>query len=92
MVVKMTNKQQQEIQDFMVQIEERSMDSLDFAQMTFTVEDIVSDTNGAENPTLSHLAALLKEQYPIEFEEWFNELNGAAKNVLNNNSLLAGTT
>ena len=78
----MTNKQQQEIQDFVVQIEERSMDSLDFTQMLFVIEEIVDDNSNYHHELLGELNACLIINYPEQHKEFMNDLNGPAKEAM----------
>lgn len=73
----MTNKQSSDLADFIEQIKEKSMDSLDFAQMLFTIEEVVGD-----HPLLGELNACLIVNYPEQHKEFMEDLNPASKEAM----------
>ena len=73
----MTNKQESELVGFIEQIKEKSMDSLDFTQLLFTVEEVVGD-----HPLLGELNACLIVNYPEQHKEFMEDLNPASKEAM----------
>jgi hypothetical protein len=60
----MTNKQSSDLTDFIEQARENSLDSLDFTQMSFTIEEVVGGDGNYSHPLLDELGACLRASYP----------------------------
>lgn len=78
----MTNKQSSDLMDFIEQAKENSLDSLDFAQMVFTIEEVVDDNPGYSHPLLGELNGYLVVNYPDQHREFMKDLNGPAKEAM----------
>lgn len=78
----MTDTHASALRDYITEVNSRTMDSLEFAQLTFTVEEIVGDDEDFHDPLLCELVQLTASAYPTEFEGWVNELEGASKGVV----------
>lgn len=77
----MTNNQIQDIDTFINHVEDKTMDSLDFTQLVFTIEEIITEENYKNfyDEKLSRLVKLLADHYKSEFDEMVGELNVPAR-------------
>lgn len=78
----MTNKQASDIMDFIEQAKENSLDSLDFTQMSFIIEEVVGDNRDYSHPLLDELGACLRASYPEQYDELVNEMRDAPRQVM----------
>jgi hypothetical protein len=78
----MTNKQASDITDFIEQAKENSLDSLDFTQMSFIIEEVVGDNRDYSHPLLDELGACLRASYPEQYDELVNEMRDAPRQVM----------
>jgi len=78
----MTPKQAADLNDFLEQAKEKTLDSLDFAQMTFIIEEVVGDDEGYSHPLLGELCGYLRVNYPDQYREFMNDLDGPAKQAV----------
>lgn len=78
----MTPKQASDLNSFLEQAKEKTLDSLDFAQMVFTIEEVVDDDPGYSHPLLGELNGYLMVNYPDQHREFMNDLNGPAKEAM----------
>lgn len=80
--IPMTKHHTDSLRDFITEVHSRAMDSLEFAQLMFTVEEIVGDDEDFHDPLLQELVQLVMSVYPAESETWVKDLDGAAKKVV----------
>ena len=78
----MTEQHAGALRDFITEVRAKAMDSLEFAQLMFTVEEIVGSDEGFYDPLLCELVQLTASVYPSEFKSWVNDLEGVAKGVV----------
>ena len=78
----MTNKQTYDIMDFTEQAREKCLDSLDFAQISFIIEEVVGDNKDYSHPLLDELGACLRASYPEQYDELVNEMRDAPRQVM----------
>lgn len=78
----MTNKQSSDITDFIEQAKENSLDSLDFTQMSFIIEEVVGSDGDYSHPLLDELGACLRASYPEQYDELVNEMRDAPRQVM----------
>ena len=78
----MTPKQASDLNDFLEQAKEKTLDSLDFAQMTFIIEEVVDDDPDYSHPLLGELNGYLMVNYPDQYREFMKDLNGPAKEAM----------
>lgn len=78
----MTNKQSSDITDFIEQAKENSLDSLDFTQMSFIIEEVVGSDKDYSHPLLDELGACLRASYPEQYDELVNEMRDAPRQVM----------
>lgn len=78
----MNPKQASDLNDFLEQAKEKTLDSLDFAQMLFTIEEVVAGDPNYNHPILGELNAYLTINYPDQYRDFLKDLDAPAKEVM----------
>lgn len=78
----MNQKQAADLNDFLEQAKEKTLDSLDFAQMLFTIEEVVGGNPNYNHPILGELNAYLAINYPDRYRDFLKDLDAPAYEVM----------
>lgn len=78
----MTPKQTSDLNSFLEQAKEKTLDSLDFAQMLFTIEEVVGGNPNYNHPILGELNAYLAINYPDRYRDFLKDLDAPAYEVM----------